>query len=315
MLKSIAVRLGQVGIVLVLVTLLTALLINLLPGDPAEVIIPFGSEAQRDVLRADIGLDDPLYEQYGRWLGDFLTGDFGNYYRQSIKDPVYDRVKANAPVSALLVLYAQALALLIAIPLGVFSAQRAGSRFDKIANTTMFGFLSVPSFVLAYILSYFVGVELGWFPAVGYTRLTAGLGDHLNSMVLPSISLALGQVAVYMRLLRTDLVATLQEDFVLMAKSKGIKPSRVMWRHALRPSSLTLLTVAGLNVGTLIGGALIIEIIFDIPGMGTLLFEAIQERQYVALQSLVAVVAIAYVLINVLVDVLYRILDPRIRNA
>ena len=118
-----------------------------------------------------------------------------------------------------------------------------------------------------------------------------------------------------MRLLRTDLVATLQEDFVLMAKAKGLKPRRVMWRHALRPSSLTLLTVAGLNVGTLLGGALIIEIIFDIPGMGTLLFEAIGERQYVALQSLVALIAVAYVAVNVSVDILYRILDPRIRNA
>lgn len=315
LLKSVATRLAQVVVVLVLVTLLTALLLNMLPGDPVTTIIPFGSEAQREALRADLGLEDPLYQQYGHWLGDFVKGDFGNYYRQSITDPVAERVAASAPVSALLVLYAQVLALVIAIPLGVFTAQRAGSRFDKIANTTMFGFLSVPNFVLAYVLSYFVGVELGWFPATGYTRLTADAGEHFKSMVLPAISLGLGQVAVYMRLLRTDLVATLQEDFVLMAKSKGLSPRRVMWRHALRPSSLTLLTVAGLNVGTLLGGALIVEVIFGIPGMGTLLFSAISERQYVALQSLVAIIAITFVLVNVLIDILYRVLDPRIRHA
>ena len=315
MLKTVASRVGQVGIVLVLVTLLTALLINLLPGDPVTSIIPFGSDSQRERLREDLGLDAPLYEQYGSWLGDFVQGDFGNYYRQSKIDPVSERVKASAPVSILLVLYAQVLAIVLAIPLGVLSAQRAGSRFDKFTNTTMFGFLSIPNFVLGYVLSYFVGVQLGWLPAVGYTRITVDVGDHIRSMILPTVSLALGQIAVYMRLLRTDLVATLQEDFVLMAKSKGLRPSRVMWRHALRPSSLTLLTVAGLNVGTLLGGALIIEIIFDIPGMGVLLFDAIGSRQYVALQSLVALIAIAYVAVNVLVDVLYRILDPRIRSA
>jgi peptide/nickel transport system permease protein len=146
-------------------------------------------------------------------------------------------------------------------------------------------------------------------------RLTQNLGDHLKTMVLPTVSLAVGQVAIYMRLLRTDLVATLQQDFILMAKSKGITERRVLWRHALRPSSLTLLTAAGLNVGTLIGGALILEIIFNLDGMGRLIFESISERQVVAIQSLVAIVAIAYVLVNFLVDILYAVLDPRIRRG
>jgi peptide/nickel transport system permease protein len=134
-------------------------------------------------------------------------------------------------------------------------------------------------------------------------------------MILPSLSLAIGQVAVYMRLLRTDLVATLQQDFILMAKSKGISERRVMWRHALRPSSLTLLTAAGLNVGTLIGGAIIIERIFNLDGMGRLIFEAINERQIVAVQSLVALLAAGYVIVNFMVDILYAVLDPRIRRG
>ena len=308
-------KLGQLALVLFLVTLFTALLVSLLPGDPAEVIIPFGDESDREALREELNLDDPLPVRYVAWLGDFVTGDLGNYYRQSITEPVADRVTQAAPVSLLLMLYAQVLALVIAIPLGVLTAQRAGSIFDKFTNTTAFGVLAIPNFVLALVLSYVVGVELGWLPPQGYVRFSNDIGNHVRSMILPSISLAAGQVAVYMRLLRTDMVATLQEDFILMAKAKGLSNKRVLWRHALRPSSLTLLTVAGLNVGTLVGGALIIEIIFTLPGMGVLIFQAISERQYVAIQSLVAIIAVGYVLVNVAVDLLYAALDPRIRSA
>jgi peptide/nickel transport system permease protein len=197
----------------------------------------------------------------------------------------------------------------------VVTAYRAGSRFDRSANATAFGMLAIPNFALALVLSYYLGVQLGWLPVNGYVAPADDIGDHLRYMAMPAISLAVGQIAIYMRLLRSDMIATLQEDFITMAKSKGISPSRVLWRHALRPSSLTLLTVAGLNVGTLIGGAVIVEVIFSLPGIGTLLFEAIQARQYIALQSLVAIIAVGYVLINFLVDVLYAVLDPRIRHA
>jgi peptide/nickel transport system permease protein len=308
-------RIGQLALVLFLVTLFTALLVSLLPGDPVEVMIPFGAESDREALREDLNLDEPLHERYAAWLGDFVSGDMGNFYRQSITEPVSSRVAEAAPVSLALMLYAQVLALVIAIPLGVLTAHRAGTRFDKFSNTAAFGVLAVPNFVLGLMLSYVVGVELGWLPPQGYVRITNDVADHFRSMILPAISLAAGQVAVYMRLLRTDMVATLQEDFILMAKAKGLTNRRVLWRHALRPSSLTLLTVAGLNVGTLIGGALIIEIVFTLPGIGTLIFQAISERQYVAIQSLVALLAVGFVLVNVLVDLLYTTLDPRIRSA
>lgn len=315
MLRAVIARLGQLAVVLFLVTLFTALLVSLMPGDPAEVMIPFGDESDREALREELNLDDPLPVRYVAWLGDFVTGDLGNYYRQSIVEPVSDRIADDAPVSLQLMLYAQLLALLIAIPLGVLTAQRAGGLLDKFANTTAFGVLAIPNFVLALVLSYVVGVELGWLPSQGYVRVGEDVVEHLRSMALPAISLAAGQVAVYMRLLRTDMVATLQEDFILMAKAKGMSNRRVLWRHALRPSSLTLLTVAGLNVGALVGGALVVEIIFNLPGLGTLIFQAISERQYVAIQSLVALIAIGYVLVNVAVDLLYAVLDPRIRNA
>jgi peptide/nickel transport system permease protein len=248
-------------------------------------------------------------------MGNFVTGDFGDFYRQGNVTPVIDRVKDTAPVSLELMLYAQFLALAFAIPLGIFTAKRAGSAADKATNTTAYALLALPNFVLALVLAYVIGVELKWLPPQGFYRWGQSASDHIKSMILPSISLAIGQIAVYMRLLRTDLVATLQQDFILMAKSKGISERRVMWRHALRPSSLTLLTIAGLNMGTLIGGALVIERIFNLDGMGRLLFEAINERQIVAVQSLVAITATVFVLVNYLVDMLYAAIDPRIRRG
>jgi peptide/nickel transport system permease protein len=313
--RVIAQRLGTLAVVLLLVTALTALLFSLLPGDLAEVSIPFGSDAQRAALREDLGLNEPIYVQYAKWLGDFVTGDFGSFYRQGNVTPVLDRVRETAPKSLQLMLYAQVIALTLAIPLGIVTARRAGSVIDKATNTVAFALLSTPNFVLGLVLAYFIGVELEWLPPQGYVHPSENFVDHLRSMVLPAMSLGIGLVATYMRLLRTDLVATLQQDFVLMAKSKGISERRVLWRHALRPSSITLITAAGLNIGALIGGALVIEIIFNIDGMGRLIFEAIGERQIVAIQSLVAIVATGYVVVNFLVDIAYAIVDPRIRRG
>ena len=222
-------------------------------------------------------------------------------------------------------LYAEILALLIAIPLGVLAAYRNGTRTDKAINTTAFAFLAIPNFVLALVLSYFVGARLKWLPTSGYapgwldplfdTSTSPQLWDHFKYMILPVIALAAGQVAIYMRLLRSDMIATLQENFITMAKAKGVSNRRILFRHALRPSSLTLLTVAGLNLGTLIGGAIVVEVIFGIPGIGTQIAYAIAAREYVELQSYVLVIATVFVLINFIVDFLYIVLDPRIRRA
>jgi peptide/nickel transport system permease protein len=308
-------RLVHLLVVLFCVTLFVALLTSMLPGDPVDAIAGFASPEQKDALRADLGLDDPVPVQYGRWISDFVRGDLGGYYTVTGERPVMDRVRDSLPVSLQLMIYAQVLALIVAIPAGVISAYRAGSRADKAANATAFGMLAIPNFALALVLAYYVGVELEWLPVSGYVKPSEDLVEHIRRMIMPTVALAVGQIAVYMRLLRSDMIATLQEDFITMAKSKGVSPRRVLWRHALRPSSLTLLTVAGLNVGTLIGGAVIVEVIFSMPGLGTLLFEAINARQYIALQSLVAIIAVGYVLVNFLVDILYAVLDPRIRHA
>ncbi len=242
-----------------------------------------------------------------------------------------DKLEAALPVSLQLMLYAQILALLVAIPLGVLTAYRANTKTDRSINAGAFALLALPSFVLALALAYFVGVKwqpdipfLGQIPVTGYEpgwleplfgQPSGDLGQHFATLLLPAISLAAGLVAVYMRLLRSDMIATLQENYITMARAKGLSDRRILWRHALRPSSLTLLTVAGLNFGTLIGGAVAVEVIFAVPGMGTLIYQAINARQFVELQSYIAVIAIFYVLLNFVIDSLYVVLDPRIRRA
>ncbi len=313
--RTIGRRLIQVMVVLLLVTIFTALLTSMLRGDPVEVIAPFAEEEQRDKLRAELGLDDPLPVRYLNWLGGFLTGDLGNYYTVSGTEPVSERVADTLPVSLQLMLYAQILALAVAIPVGVFTAYKAGSWVDKGSNSVAFAAIAIPNFALGLLLSYYVGVRLGWLPFQGYTPFRDDPVQHFRQMALPAITLAIGQIAIYLRLLRSDMIATLQEDYVAFASSKGMSSRYVLFRHALRPSSLTLLTVAGLNVGALVGGALVIEVIFGLPGIGREIGNAILSRQYIALQSMVAIVAVGYVLVNAFIDILYAVLDPRIRRA
>jgi ribonuclease Z len=227
------------------------------------------------------------------------------------------RIKDTLPHSLILMLYVQILVLLIAVPLGIYTAYRAGHVADHASNIISFFLLSVPVYIAASIMilvfsvhSY--GIHL---PSEGWIALSTNPAQHFSHLVMPVVAIALGQIAVYARLLRSDMVATLQEDYILMAKSKGMTNGRILWRHALRPSSLTLITVAGLNVGALVSGALIVEVIFRLNGIGLAIYDAINRRQYIALQDYVAVVAIVYVLVNFGVDALYRVLDPRIRNA
>jgi peptide/nickel transport system permease protein len=314
-------RLLQLAFVLVLVTFFTASLLSMVPGDPVDTLLPFADDTNETVqqrkaeLRERLDLDEPLPVRYWGWLTDFASGEFGNYYRVTGEDPVGDRLSAALPVSLQLMVYSMVLALAVAIPMGVLTAYRAGTRFDRAGNTTAFALLAAPVFVIGLVLAYYVGVWLGWLPVSGYVHFGDDPAEHFRRMILPTLTLAAGQIAIYMRLLRTDMVATLQEDFVQMARSKGISDQRVLWRHALRPSSLTLLTVAGLNVGVLISGAVVVEVIYNLPGLGLALVEAFNERQYVAIQAFVAVIAIVYVLVNFVVDLLYTVVDPRIRHA
>lgn len=315
--RTLLGKLVRLLIVLWIVTFFSFVLTKLVGGseDLVSKLIPFGSEAQKDQLRRDLGLDDPFLTQYGRWLSGFVRGDFGNYYLPNPR-PVSEVISDSLPVSLELMLFAQTLALAVAIPVGVLTAYRAGTRLDRSANAVAFGLLALPNFVVALLLAIYLGARWQILPTQS-NQVPFPLNplENWRYMLMPTVSLALGQIAIYMRLLRSDMIATLQEDFITTAKAKGIPTSRVLFRHALRPSSLTLLTVAGLNVGALIGGAVVVERIFALPGIGSRLTEAILGQQYIAVQSFVALIAVFYILINFTVDLLYTVLDPRIRHA
>jgi peptide/nickel transport system permease protein len=314
MLGFVVRRLLYLVPVLVAVSLLTFLIASLLPGDLAYVIL--GDQATPEkvaALRHDMGLDQPIWWRYLSWLGNVLQGDFGRSFRTG--QTVLQAVAERLPVSLELMLLAQLGALAIGIPLAIACAVRSGSAFDRFMTGSAFSMLSVPAFLSAILLIYLFAVELRWLPATGYVPFNEDPVGNLRSFLLPALTLALGEWPVLMRVLRSDMIATLQEDYIAMARAKGLKPSRILLVHALKPSSLTLVTVTGINIGRLIGGTVIVESIFALPGIGRLLLGAIFTRDLIILQGVVLFVAIGYVLMNFIVDMLYAVLDPRIRHG
>jgi peptide/nickel transport system permease protein len=314
MLGFVARRLLYLVPVLVAVSLLTFLIASLLPGDLAYVIL--GDQATPDkvaALRHDMGLDQPIWWRYLGWLGHVLEGDFGRSFRTG--QTVLQAVAERLPVSFELMLLAELAALAIGIPLAIACAVRAGSAFDRFITGSAFGMLSVPAFLAAILLIYLFAVDLRWLPATGYIPFSEDPLGNLRCFVLPALTLALGEWPVLMRVLRSDMISTLQEDYIAMARAKGLKPSRILLVHALKPSSLTLVTVTGINIGRLMGGTVIVESVFALPGIGRLLLGAIYTRDLIILQGVVLCVACGYVLMNFIVDMLYAVLDPRIRHG
>ena len=314
MLGFVARRLLYLVPVLLAVSLLTFLIASLLPGDLAYVIL--GDQATPDkieALRHDMGLDQPVLIRYLGWLGHVLQGDFGRSFRTG--QTVLQAVAERLPVSFELMILAELTGLLIGVPLAIACAARSGSAFDRFMTSSAFGMLSVPTFLSAILLIYLFAVELHWLPATGYAPFTEDPLGNLRFMVLPALTLALAEWPGIMRVLRSDMIATLQEDYIALAKAKGLKPSRILFVHALKPSSLTLVTVTGINIGRLIGGALIVETIFALPGIGRLLVGAIYTRDLIILQGAVLLVACGFVIMNFIVDMLYAVIDPRIRHG
>ena len=300
--------------VLIAVSLLTFSIASLLPGDLAYVIL--GDQATPEkvaALRADMGLDQPILWRYLGWLGHVLQGDFGRSFRTG--QTVLQAVAERLPISIELMLLAQLGALAIGVPVAIICAARSGGPFDRLMTGTAFGMLSVPTFLSAILLIYLFAVELRVLPATGYVPLAEDPLANLRFFVLPSLTLALAAWPGIMRVLRSDMIATLQEDYIALAKAKGLTPGRILLVHALKPSSLTLVTVTGINIGRLIGGAVIVETIFALPGIGRLLVSAINTRDLIILQGVVLLVAAGFVIMNFIVDTLYAVLDPRIRHG
>jgi len=264
-------------------------------------------------LRHDMGLDQPIWLRYLGWLWHILQGDFGRSFRTG--QTVWQAVSERIPVSFELMILAELIGLAIGVPLAIACAAKAGSAFDRLMTGSAFGMLSVPTFLSAILLIYLFAVELRLLPATGYVPFTEDPIANLRFMVLPALTLGLAEWPGIMRVLRSDMIAALQEDYIALAKAKGLKPSRILFVHALKPSSLTLVTITGINIGRLIGGTVIVESIFALPGIGRLLVGAIYTRDLIILQGVVLLVAAGFVIMNFIVDLLYAVLDPRIRHG
>ena len=305
-------RLTALMVTLLVASLLIFLLLEILPGDPTAVILGVG--AQEDTLRAlraELGLDLPAPVRYLNWLGEVLQGDLGRSYTYDtpVQELLLNRVELSLPLALLAILLSTG----IAIPLGVFAA----SRHRKVADTGIMGFaqlgVAVPNFWFAILLILLFSVKLGWFSAGGFAGWDAGWFPAFKSLVLPAVALALPQAAILARVTRSSVLETVQEDYIRTARAKGLSRSQALWRHAVRNALIPVVTILGLQLSFLLAGTIIIENVFYLPGVGRLLFQAIAQRDLMVVKNLVLVLAATVVLINFLVDLLYAVLDPRLR--
>jgi peptide/nickel transport system permease protein len=313
-LRGIAFKLLQLLAVLIIAGTAAFGVLRLLPGDPAVALL--GENATPEAVEAlhhQLLLDRPLPVQYYHWVLNVLHGDLGDSARNG--QPVLDAILNRLPVSIELMILAQVIALLIAIPLGVYGAYRAGGVVDRASSVVAFGFISIPDFVLGIVLIFVVALKWGMAPATGWVPLSQSVAGNLQTVILPAVTLAIGQVALYQRILRSDVIATLQEDYIGMARTKGLSTAYLLFRHALRPSSVSLVTLAGVNIGRLIGGAVVVEVLFALPGVGQLMVQSLSSRDYLMVQGVVLCIAVAYVIVNAAVDLLYRVIDPRVRTV
>jgi peptide/nickel transport system permease protein len=313
--RTLLKRVGELAAVLLIVSFGTFMLVSLLPNDPAVTILGEGREpAEYAAVREDLGLNDPLPVRYVEWLGSAGTGDLGETVVPPYTD-VLDRIAAALPVSVELAVLGMGMALLFSIPLAMWSAYRAGGRVDRVISASAFGVLSVPSFLAGLLIIMIFANQLGWFPRAQWVRITEGLGDNLYHAFLPALVIALAETALFTRILRNDLITTLQEDFILAAKAKGMSARHILFSDALRPSSFSMVTLLGISLGRLIGSTVIVEYLFALPGMGSLVIGAANTGDFTLVQGAVLVIAVIYVLTNLLIDLSYGVLDPRIRRA
>jgi peptide/nickel transport system permease protein len=312
----IARRLVHIVLVLFLVSFALTFLIDLTPGDPAYSIL--GDQAtkeQVEQVHKELHLDDSPPSRYWRWVGGVARGDFGTSFVS--ERPVIDAILEAIPATLELVILTMLVSLAVAIPIGVYTAYRPDGRFDRFWTLFSSLFISLPGFVVALVLVYVFALLMQdfpiHFPPTGWARLSESPGENLWYVTLPVLALSLQQIPVYARLLRADMLATLQEDYILAARAKGVSTKKILLRHALRPSSFSLITLAGVNLGHLISGAVIIEALFALPGLGALSVNSVFSKDIAVVQGVVMLVAIVYVVVNNLIDVTYGFLDPRVR--
>jgi len=312
MLRYVLNRLISLILSLAVASIAIFAVIEVVPGDPAAFML--GVNAQEDTLaalRSELGLDQPKLQRYLAWVGGMLSGDFGTSY--TYRTPVAEMVADRIAVSGPLALYALALSIIIAIPAGLFAAARRGRAGDSaIMGATQLG-VAVPNFWFAMMLVLVLAIQIRMFPSGGFPGWEDGLLTGLHALTLPAIALALPQAAILTRVMRSALLDVLGEDFMRTARAKGLSPAQVIRRHGLRNAFIPVLTVIGLQLSFLIAGAIIIEQVFYLPGLGRLLFQAVSARDLIVVESVVMLVVFTVIVINFLVDIAYALIDPRLR--
>ena len=305
-------RILSVVPVLLVVAVLVFLMLRLVPGDPAVVLA--GDTASPELIqqiRERMGLEKPIVVQFGIWLADVLRGDFGEsyFFRTKVSTLILQRLEPTLALGGAALL----LAVVVAVPLGVLAAFRQGSWIDRgVMGLSVAGF-SVPVFVLGYLLVWVFSVELEWLPVQGYARIAEGVGPFLERLILPAVTLAIVYIALVARITRTSVLEVLGEDYIRTARAKGLTDGEVLARHALRNAAVPILTIIGIGLSVLIGGAVVTESVFAIPGLGRLTVEAVLSRDFPVVQALILLFSTGYVLVNLLIDIGYAFLDPRIR--
>lgn len=305
-------RLAQILPVLFGVLVAVFVMLKITPGDPAAAMLGVqASPEELERVRHAMGLDRPWHIQFGIWLGNALTGDLGSSYIS--KKPVTELILTRLPVTLELSIFAMLLAVIIGIPAGILSAARRYSWVDYlITSLALFG-VSMPSFWFAILLILLFSLNLGWLSASGYMPWERGVWPHLRSLIMPGLALGLFLMGALVRFCRTSMIETLVQDYVRTAKAKGMGRSMILMRHALKNALIPTVTVLGIQFGALLGGAIIIETIFAFPGIGTMMLTAVNQRDYPVVQGVTLIVAVAFTLSNLLVDILYTWLNPRIR--
>lgn len=298
--------------VMLFVAIFIFLLLRLTPGDPAALLAgDFANDAQITEIRESLGLDQPMWRQFGLWIADMARFEFGQsfYYKKPVAELIAQRIEPTLSLSLLTI----TLTVIIAVPLGTLAAYRQGSWMDRtIMGFSVLGF-SIPVFVIGYALVYLFSVKLGWLPVQGYTRIADGIGGWLYRLILPSVALSVIFVAFIARMTRTSVLEVLEEDYVRTARAKGQTEAKVLIRHALRNAAVPIVTVIGLAIAILIGGVVVTESVFSIPGLGLLTVEAVLNRDFPTIQAVILFFSVVYVAINLAIDVSYTLLDPRIR--
>mgnify|MGYP001188783528 CR=1 FL=1 len=298
--------------VLFIVATIVFFLIHLVPGDPAAVILgPEATPQEVEQLREQLGLNKPIYEQFFSWFVGLFQGDLGDsiYMRKPVLEAFSDHIGPTLSLALL----AQGISILIAIPIGVLAAKKRGTSVDRVFMLIAMIGLSLPSFLLGLLLMLLFGVHLKWLPAAGYQPISAGIWEHIRYMILPAFALGTIQAAVIARMTRSSMLDVLSMNYIKTAKAKGLKQRVIIYKHAFRNAFIPILTILGETFGSLITGAVVTETVFNLPGIGQLVVNAIVRRDYEVIQGTILIMAMMYLLLNLLIDLLYGVIDPRVR--